>query len=36
MIGHVNNAVYATMFEAGRTELLDAAGVSRAAAGWRR
>ncbi len=23
MIGHVNNAVYATMFEAGRTELLN-------------
>ena len=26
-VGHVNNAVYAVMFEAGRTELLDAAGV---------
>ena len=26
-VGHVNNAVYAVMFEAGRTELMDAAGV---------
>ncbi len=26
MIGHVNNAIYATMFEAGRTEMLDEAG----------
>ncbi len=26
-VGHVNNAVYAVMFEAGRTELLDAAGL---------
>ncbi len=26
-VGHVNNAVYAVLFEAGRTELLDAAGV---------
>ena len=26
-VGHVNNAIYATMFEAGRTELMDAAGV---------
>ena len=26
-VGHVNNAVYATLFEAGRTELMDAAGL---------
>jgi acyl-CoA thioester hydrolase len=26
-VGHVNNAIYATMFEAGRTELMDAAGI---------
>ena len=26
-VGHVNNAVYAVMFEAGRTELMDEAGV---------
>ena len=26
-VGHVNNAVYATMFEAGRVELLDASGA---------
>ena len=26
-VGHVNNAVYAVMFEAGRTELMDAARV---------
>ena len=26
-VGHVNNAVYATLFEAGRTELMDAANV---------
>ena len=26
-VGHVNNAVYAVMLEAGRTELMDAAGV---------
>ena len=26
MIGHVNNAIYATMFEAGRTEMLEEAG----------
>ena len=25
--GHVNNAIYATLFEAGRTELMDAAGM---------
>ena len=28
-VGHVNNAVYATLFEAGRTELLDASGTVR-------
>ncbi len=26
-MGHINNAVYATMFEAGRVELLDATGL---------
>ena len=26
-VGHVNNAVYAVLFEAGRTELMDAAGL---------
>ncbi len=26
-VGHVNNAVYAVMFEAGRTELMDAARI---------
>ncbi len=26
-VGHVNNAVYAVMFEAGRTELMDAAAL---------
>lgn len=26
-VGHVNNAIYATMFEAGRTELLNEAGA---------
>ena len=26
-VGHVNNAVYAVMFEAGRTELMEAAGL---------
>ncbi len=27
MVGHVNNAVYSVMFEAGRTDLMQAAGV---------
>jgi acyl-CoA thioester hydrolase len=27
VVGHVNNAIYATLFEAGRTELMDAAGA---------
>ena len=26
-LGHVNNAVYATMFEAGRAEMLEQAGL---------
>ncbi len=27
MVGHVNNAVYSVMFEAGRTDLMQAAGI---------
>ncbi len=32
-LGHVNNAVYAVMFEAGRAELMDLTGLLDAAAG---
>jgi len=27
MVGHVNNAIYSVMFEAGRTDLMQAAGI---------
>ncbi len=32
-LGHVNNAVYAVMFEAGRSELMDLAGLLDSGAG---
>ncbi len=32
-LGHVNNAVYAVMYEAGRSELMDLAGLLDAGAG---
>ncbi len=34
MVGHVNNAIYSVMFEAGRTDLMQAAGIYRSDAAF--